>query len=79
MSILHRVMLWLRIEQPPFVGTRCGTPLIGATPEQWRKTIAAWEVHEAAYINWVKGHPNPKKEWVERMERLINLRKINRA
>ena len=75
MQILRQLLLWLRIEQPPFVGTRCGTPLMGTPPEQWRKTIAAWEAHEATYIDWVKTHPRPRKEWLERMERLIELRR----
>src|ERR1700761_4265092 len=29
MRLRRRLMLWLQIEQPPFVGIRCGTPLIG--------------------------------------------------
>lgn len=73
-ALLRWLSLWLRIEQPPFVGTRCGTPLIGKSPEHVRKTVAAWEDHEAAYIKWVKAHPRPKREWVERMDRLTKLR-----
>jgi hypothetical protein len=74
MRLPCRLMLWLQIEQPPFVGTRCGTPLIGATPEQWRSAVSAWEAHEATHINWVKAHPRPKREWVECMDHLIKMR-----
>jgi hypothetical protein len=70
----RRVLLWLQIEPPPFVGTRCGTPLIGASPERWKETLAAWEAHEAVYINWVRAHPRPKRKWVEQMEYLIERR-----
>jgi hypothetical protein len=70
----RRLLLWLRIEPPPFVGTRCGTPLIGATAARRRATLAAWEAHELTYINWVKAHPRPKPEWVKRMRRLIEMR-----
>ena len=71
MGLWKHFKLWLRIEQPPYVGIRCGTPLIGASPEAVKTTFAAWKAHEQRYIDWVKAHPNPKPEWVAEMERLI--------
>jgi hypothetical protein len=70
MNIFCRLKLWLQIEQPPYLGTRCGTPLIGANAEQLRATFVGWRAYEMRYVEWVEAHPRPKAEWVRVARRI---------
>lgn len=59
---------------PPDLPYRCGTILRQLDPEKRARVHEAWDRAEDQYVDWVLSHPNPKREWLQNVERVLRRR-----
>ena len=61
---------------PPSLPYRCGTMLKDASPEARAAIHQAWDSAEQRFIDWVRSHPVPKIEWLQKVRLLKDQREF---